>query len=116
MQKSKLSDYYKVNHSDGLVIWYEKDSDEIVCTIALSEESGQIWVHSLYVSPTYRNRGICFSLSDYAIFNGADHLRVLKSNIRAEHTYKSYGFEVYDSNSTHTYMRIPLPEPPKEER
>ena len=105
MKKCKLSAYYKAVHKDGLIIWYEKQSDEIVCTVSLTEERGQTWIGSLYIAFPYRHTGLCKELLDYATFNGGDHLSARKSS-RAAKIYQTYGFKIYDEDSEYFYMTI----------
>ena len=105
MQKNKLSDFDKAAHDDGLVIWYEKESDEIVCLVSLKPQQGQIWICGLYVAQKYRGLGICRELLDYATFNGGNHLSVRKSSHAAE-IYKNYGFTTYDEDDEFLYMSI----------
>lgn len=105
MQKSKLSDFDKSVHDDGLVIWYEKESDEVVCLVSLTPQKGQIWICGLYVSQKYRGSGICRSLLDYVTYNGGNHLAVRKSS-RAAKIYKHYGFTTYDEDDKFLYMSI----------
>ena len=107
MKKSILCCFYKSIHTDGLIVWYENDTDEVVCMIRPFASEGQMWVDSVYVSPTYRKKGLCKAMLDYVTFvNGCDHLSVRKSNERAFKIYKKYGFEVYDSSGEYSYMSL----------
>lgn len=105
MQKNKLSDFDKAVHDDGLIIWYEKESDEIVCLVSLKPQQGQTWICGLYVAQKYRGLGICRALLDYATFNGGNHLSVRKSS-RAAKIYENYGFTTYDKDEKFLYMSI----------
>ncbi len=68
---------------------------------------GQMWMDSVYVSPTYRKEGLCKAMLDYVTFvNGCNHISVRKSNERAFGIYKKYGFEVYDSSNGYFYMNL----------
>ena len=102
--KNKLADYDRFDHKDGLVVWYEKDSEEIVCTLSLTKHDGQTWIGAVYVSPIYRRKGICMALLDFATFHGGDHLAVRKTNIPALTAYRNYGFKTYDEDDTNYYM------------
>ena len=106
MTKSKLCDYYRADHKDGLIIWYENDNEEIVCTVSITEYEGQMWIGALYVSPLYRRKGLCRELLDYATFNGGNHLAVRKTNKPAIIAYSRYGFKKYDEDKTNYYMAI----------
>ena len=108
MQKNKLSDFDKAVHDDGLVIWYEKESDEIVCLVSLKPQQGQTWICGLYVAQKYRGLGICRDLLDYATFNGGNHLSARKSSNTAE-IYKHYGFNIYDEDDNFFYMSTAHP-------
>lgn len=105
MTKSILTNYDRFNHKDGWIVWYEKDSEEIVCTISITEHEGQMWIGAVYVSPLYRRKGICKALLDFATFNGGDHLAVRKTNSIALLAYKNYGFRIYDEDEVNFYMR-----------
>ena len=105
MLKNKLSNFDKVSHDDGLIIWYEKESEEIVCLVSLKPQQGQIWICGLYVSEKYRGSGICRSLLDYATFNGGTHLSARASS-RAAEIYKHYGFVTYDADDKFLYMSV----------
>lgn len=89
MLKNKLTEYDKIEHSDGLIIWYQKHSEEIVGIVSLRPHNGQTWICSLYVSPDFRGLGICRDILDYATFNGGNHLSVRKTNTRAVDIYKN---------------------------
>jgi ribosomal protein S18 acetylase RimI-like enzyme len=105
MQKNKLSDFDKAVHDDGLVIWYENESDEIVCLVSLKPQRNQTWICGLYVAQKYRGLGFCKALLDYATFNGGNHLSVRKSS-RAAKIYENYGFATYDEDDDVLYMSI----------
>ncbi|MEF9984537.1 MAG: GNAT family N-acetyltransferase [Oscillospiraceae bacterium] len=64
--RSRLCDYDKTSNSDGLSIWYEKESNEVVCMVSEKEERGKVWICSVFVSPKYRHLGLCESLLNYA--------------------------------------------------
>lgn len=102
---SKLNQFDRYIHKDGLIIWYEKGTDEIVGTLSLNMDQGQMWISSLYVSPLYRGKGICRSMLDYAVFNGGNYLRVRKGN-PALWIYKKYGFKIFDETNEYYYMRL----------
>ena len=104
MTKSKLCNYDRSEHKDGWTVWYEKDSDEIVCTLSIAEHDRQMWIGAVYVSPSYRHKGLCTALLDYAVFNGGDHLAVRKSNTPALSAYTNYGFKRYDEDKLNYYM------------
>lgn len=106
MLKNKLTEYDKIEHSDGLIIWYQKHSEEIVGIVSLRPHNGQTWICSLYVSPDFRGLGICRDILDYATFNGGNHLSVRKTNTRAVDIYKKYGFTAYDDDDDCWYMSI----------
>lgn len=105
MLKNKLADYERCEHKDGWIVWYEKESDEIVCTLSLTKYNGQMWIGAVYVAPTYRGNGMCRALLDFATFNGGDHLAVRKTNIPALTAYRNYGFKTYDEDETNYFMR-----------
>ena len=104
MLKNKLTNYDRHDHKDGLIVWYEKESEEIVCTLSITKHDGQTWIEAVYVSPTYRRKGICMALLDFATFHGGDHLAVRKKNIPALTAYRNYGFKTYDEDETNYYM------------
>lgn len=107
MKKSILCNFYKLTYAEGLIMWYESGTDEVVCMIKSGMENGRMWISSVYVSPDYRKRGLCKAMLDYVVFTeGCERIAVRKNNERALQIYKKYGFETYAQDGEWLYMSL----------
>lgn len=64
------------------------------------------WITNVFISPSYRQRGLCYDLLDIATILGGCKISVRKQNKIALHTYLRYGFTVFDENEEYLYLRI----------
>lgn len=99
----KLGDYW-LCHNGSQFSWY--DEDELVATVEIKEQNGIKWICGVYVSPTYRRRGIGTQILQFAGILGGSRLRVAKENNAAKALYKKCGFCVFDEDKEYLYMRL----------
>lgn len=90
------------NHNQ--FFWY--DGDELVATVEIKQEKGVKWICGVYVSPTYRRKGLGEDLLRFAILLGGVKLSVRKDNDSALSLYKKCGFQIFDENHEVFFMML----------